>query len=67
MKWPQQPSLDADTFAVLGEEIGWNIKIVSAEEEDRALLQQFDIDLDAEIDEDKARSSSTSGYCYGSR
>ncbi|KWZ74642.1 translation initiation factor IF-2, partial [Alloscardovia omnicolens] len=46
-------SLDADTFAVLGEEIGWNIKIVSAEEEDRALLQQFDIDLDAEIDEDK--------------
>lgn len=46
-------SLDADTFAVLGEEIGWNIKIVSAEEEDRALLQQFDIDLDAEIDEEK--------------
>lgn len=46
-------SLDADTFAVLGEEIGWNIKIVSAEEEDRALLQQFDIDLDAQEDEDK--------------
>ncbi|WP_018143125.1 translation initiation factor IF-2 [Alloscardovia criceti] len=46
-------SLDAETFAVLGEEIGWNIKIVSAEEEDRALLQQFDIDLDAEVDESK--------------
>ncbi|TCD54940.1 translation initiation factor IF-2 [Alloscardovia theropitheci] len=46
-------SLDAETFAVLGEEIGWNIKIVSAEEEDKALLQQFDINLDEPEDEDK--------------
>ena len=41
-------SLDEATFQILGEEIGWNIKIVSAEEEDKELLQQFDIDLDEE-------------------
>ena len=41
-------SLDEATFQILGEEIGWNIKIVSAEEEDKELLQQFDIDLDSE-------------------
>ena len=41
-------SLDESTFQILGEEIGWNIKIVSAEEEDKELLQQFDIDLESE-------------------
>lgn len=41
-------SLDEATFQILGEEIGWNIKIVSAEEEDKELLQQFDIDLESE-------------------
>ena len=41
-------SLDESTFQILGEEIGWDIKIVSAEEEDKELLQQFDIDLDEE-------------------
>ncbi|WP_374114130.1 translation initiation factor IF-2 [Bifidobacterium sp. ESL0763] len=41
-------SLDETTFQILGEEIGWNIKIVSAEEEDKEILQQFDINLDAE-------------------
>ena len=47
-------SLDEETFQILGEEIGWNIKIVSAEEEDKELLQQFDIDLDEEeLQDDK--------------
>ena len=47
-------SLDETTFQILGEEIGWNIKLVSAEEEDKELLQQFDIDLDEEeLQEDK--------------
>ncbi|OZG58835.1 translation initiation factor IF-2 [Bifidobacterium tissieri] len=47
-------SLDESTFQILGEEIGWNIKIVSAEEEDKELLQQFDIDLDEEeLQDDK--------------
>lgn len=41
-------SLDESTFQILGEEIGWNIKLVSAEEEDKELLQQFDINLDEE-------------------
>ncbi|KFJ05382.1 translation initiation factor IF-2 [Bifidobacterium tsurumiense] len=41
-------SLDESTFQILGEEIGWNIQIVSAEEEDKELLQQFDINLDEE-------------------
>ncbi|RSX54949.1 translation initiation factor IF-2 [Bifidobacterium dolichotidis] len=41
-------SLDEATFQILGEEIGWNIKIVSAEEEDKELLQQFDINLEEE-------------------
>ena len=47
-------SLDEATFQILGEEIGWNIKIVSAEEEDKELLQQFDINLDdEELQEDE--------------
>ena len=41
-------SLDEATLQIPGEEIGWNIKIVSAEEEDKELLQQFDINLDEE-------------------
>ncbi len=45
-------SLNEDTFQILGEEIGWNIKIVSSEEEDKELLQQFDINLDDEQDMD---------------
>lgn len=39
-------SLDADLFQILGDEIGWNIKVVSAQEEDAQLLKQFDIDLE---------------------
>ena len=47
-------SLDEETFQILGEEIGWNIKLVSAEEEDKELLQQFDINLDEEeLQDDK--------------
>ena len=47
-------SLDEATFQILGEEIGWDIKLVSAEEEDKELLQQFDIDLDEEeLQDDK--------------
>ncbi|NMN02277.1 translation initiation factor IF-2 [Bifidobacterium panos] len=47
-------SLDETTFQILGEEIGWDIKLVSAEEEDKELLQQFDINLDEEeLQDDK--------------
>ena len=41
-------SLDEDTFATLGAELGYVIEIVSPEEEDRELLGTFDIDLKAE-------------------
>ncbi len=42
-------SLDEATFGVLGEELGYKIEMVSAEEEDRELLESFSIDLDAEL------------------
>jgi len=41
-------SLDESTFGVLGEELGYKIEMVSAEEEDRELLGSFSIDLEAE-------------------
>src|SRR5690606_40638515 len=45
-------SLDGDTFELLGNELGYKIEIVSPEDEERELLEQFDIDLDAELAED---------------
>ena len=46
-------SLDDATFAILGEELGYNIQIVSPEDEDKELLDGFDIDLEQELaDED---------------
>jgi translation initiation factor IF-2 len=46
-------SLDDATFGILGEELGYNIQIVSPEDEDKELLDGFDIDLEQELaDED---------------
>jgi len=47
-------SLDEETFGLLGEELGYKIEIVSPEDEERELLEQFDIDLDAELDAEDA-------------
>src|SRR5699024_5001568 len=44
-------SLDEDTFEELGAEIGYQGEIVTPEDEDREILDDFDIDLD---DEDAA-------------
>jgi translation initiation factor IF-2 len=44
-------SVDADTFEILGAQLGYVIQIVSPEDEDRELLQDFDIDLANEIAE----------------
>jgi len=44
-------SVDADTFEILGAQLGYVIEVVSPEEEDRELLQGFDIDLAAELSE----------------
>ncbi|MGO1472142.1 translation initiation factor IF-2 [Flaviflexus sp.] len=41
-------SLDEDTFKLLGAELGYDIQILSAEDEDREILEQFNIDLEAE-------------------
>ncbi|HLS03332.1 MAG TPA: translation initiation factor IF-2, partial [Actinomycetales bacterium] len=46
-------SLDEDTFGTLGAELGYVIEMVSAEDEDRELLADFDIDLAAEEEEDE--------------
>jgi len=43
-------SLDEETFQILGEELGYKIQIVSPEDEDRELLESFDIDLEAEAE-----------------
>ncbi|HEY9412519.1 MAG TPA: translation initiation factor IF-2, partial [Jiangellaceae bacterium] len=43
-------SVDEDTFRLLGEELGYVIQMVSPEDEDRELLESFDIDFDAEDD-----------------
>jgi translation initiation factor IF-2 len=45
-------SLDGATFEVLGAELGYKVEIVSPEDEDKELLESFDIDLDAEEHED---------------
>ncbi len=42
-------SVDADTFEILGVQLGYSIEIVSPEDEDRELLQGFDIDLADEL------------------
>ncbi|TWX40507.1 translation initiation factor IF-2 [Frigoribacterium sp. ACAM 257] len=48
-------SLDDATFQVLGEELGYRILVVSPEDEDKELLEGFDIDLEQELeDEDEA-------------
>ena len=47
-------SLDEDTFAVLAEELGYKIEIVSPEDEDKELLETFDIDLEAELADESA-------------
>jgi len=42
-------SVDEDTFTILGEELGFKIQVVSPEDEDRELLEEFDINLEQEL------------------
>ncbi|MEU6077371.1 translation initiation factor IF-2 [Micromonospora sp. NPDC047074] len=46
-------SCSDETLLLLGEHLGFDVQIVSPEDEDRELLAQFNIDLDAEIAEDR--------------
>ncbi|KNH15394.1 translation initiation factor IF-2 [Arthrobacter sp. ZBG10] len=43
-------SLDEETFALLGEELGYKLQVVSPEDEERELLSTFDIDFEAELE-----------------
>lgn len=45
-------SLDASTFEVLGEELGYKVEIVSPEDEDKELLESFDIDFEIDDEEE---------------
>ncbi|ROS62082.1 translation initiation factor 2 (bIF-2) [Frigoribacterium sp. PhB160] len=45
-------SLDEATFEVLGEELGYRILVVSPEDEDKELLEGFDIDLEQELEDE---------------
>jgi translation initiation factor IF-2 len=46
-------SLDEETFQLLGAELGYQVQVVSPEDEDRELLESFDIDfMGEEWDED---------------
>ena len=45
-------SLDEATFHILGEELGYTIQMVSPEEEDKELLAGFDLDLEAELEDE---------------
>mgnify|MGYP003335129170 CR=1 FL=1 len=44
-------SVDESTLDMLGTEFGYKITIVSPEDEDREILEQFDIDLDQELED----------------
>ena len=46
----QTQSLDEDTFELLGAELGYVVKVVSPEDEERELLESFDINLEAELE-----------------
>lgn len=43
-------SVDDDTLALLGTELDYDVEIVSPEDEDRELLEQFDLDFGEDED-----------------
>ena len=43
-------SLDEDTFKLLGAELGYDVQVVSPEDEEKELFSSFNIDLEAEAD-----------------
>src|SRR5699024_2647832 len=45
-------SLDEDTFKLLGAELGYDIQMVSPEEEERQLFESFDINLDIGVEDE---------------
>jgi len=45
-------SLDAETFEILGVELGYRIEVVSPEDEEKELFDSFGLDISIELDED---------------
>ena len=45
-------SLDEDTFAILGEELGYKVEVVSPEDEERELFEGFGLDISVGIDDE---------------
>jgi translation initiation factor IF-2 len=45
-------SAPEETLQLLGTELGWDVKIVTPEEEDAEILARFDLEFDADEDED---------------
>jgi translation initiation factor IF-2 len=45
-------SAPEETLQLLGTELGWEVRIVTPEEEDAEILSRFDIEFDADEDED---------------
>jgi translation initiation factor IF-2 len=45
-------SLDEETFQILGEELGYKLEVVSAEDEERELFDSFGLDISTEFEED---------------
>jgi translation initiation factor IF-2 len=46
-------SLDEDTFAILGEELGYKVEIVSPEDEERELFEGFGLDISTDYEDDE--------------
>jgi translation initiation factor IF-2 len=45
-------SLDEETFQILGEELGYKLEVVSAEDEERELFDSFGLDISTDFEED---------------
>ncbi|MFM5904445.1 MAG: translation initiation factor IF-2 [Microbacteriaceae bacterium] len=46
-------SLDEDTFAILGQELGYKVEIVSPEDEERELFEGFGLDISTDYEDDE--------------
>jgi translation initiation factor IF-2 len=46
-------SLDEETFQILGEELGYKLEVVSAEDEEKELFDSFGLDISTEFEEDE--------------
>ena len=47
-------SLDEETFQILGEELGYKIEVVSADDEERELFESFGLDVSADYEDEEA-------------